>query len=231
MEVALEGERLLRPAFLAAEALEVESQLLANIHAPQGATLHLIVLQTMSHIPLDLAGAPSVAVPMDSGHEQIRTDWLTSTQVGAIGEAVLAAGLVHASKGRLAPFKPFADDGGVDLLLYDKLSRQSVPVQIKCRTALDNLKAGIVEFNVRLSTFTREGGGYLLAALLNGTNLQMGWLIPVRELEAVARRKAEKLVITPCIIAGSADRYRRFRHDDLGALTDAVIRSLPSTAS
>ena len=77
-----------------------------------------------------------------------------------------------------------------------------------------------------LSTFTREGGGYLLAALLRETSFQTGWLIPARELETVARRKAEKLVITPCILAGSADRYRRFRHDSLEEITGILFDDL-----
>jgi hypothetical protein len=42
---------------------------------------------------------------------------ITSTQTGAVGELTIAAGLIVASDGRLAPFKPVADDDGIDLLV------------------------------------------------------------------------------------------------------------------
>ena len=53
---------------------------------------------------------------------------LTSTQIGAIGEAIVAAELTLASGGRLAPFKPFADDDGIDLLIYDKVTKRALKI-------------------------------------------------------------------------------------------------------
>lgn len=46
--------------------------------------------------------------------------WLTSTQLGAVGETAIASGLILATKGRLALFKPFADDDGIDLLILTR---------------------------------------------------------------------------------------------------------------
>ena len=49
------------------------------------------------------------------------SEWkLTTTQIGAIGEDVVSRGLMIASNGRFSPFKPVADDDGIDLLIYDK---------------------------------------------------------------------------------------------------------------
>ena len=40
------------------------------------------------------------------------TGWkLTTTQIGAIGEDIVASGLMIASHGRLSPFQPVADSG------------------------------------------------------------------------------------------------------------------------
>ncbi|MEQ8282918.1 MAG: hypothetical protein RIC04_14270 [Parvibaculum sp.] len=60
---------------------------------------------------------------------------VTSTQIGAIGEAAVASALILGSGGRLAPFRPFADDDGVDLLVFDKVTRKAVPVQVKAAPA------------------------------------------------------------------------------------------------
>jgi len=65
----------------------------------------------------------------------------TSTQIGAIGECLVAAGILEASQGRLSPFKPIADDDGMDLLLFDKQTRRAIPLQIKCRRGFDDARA------------------------------------------------------------------------------------------
>lgn len=42
---------------------------------------------------------------------------LTSNQVAAIGEALVAIELIKASAGKLSPSKPLTDDYGIDLVL------------------------------------------------------------------------------------------------------------------
>ena len=66
---------------------------------------------------------------------------LTSTQIGAIGESVVAVGLTLTSQGRLAPFKPFADDDGIDLLIYDKETKRALPIQV-IRTCPGDISTG-----------------------------------------------------------------------------------------
>ena len=65
---------------------------------------------------------------------------LTSTQIGAIGENLLVNAVMKASDGRLTPFQPLADDDGLDVLFFDKLTGGSVAVQLKCRTVTPLLR-------------------------------------------------------------------------------------------
>ena len=60
---------------------------------------------------------------------------MTQTQIGTIGEVTVAAQLMLASDGRFSPFLPFADDDGIDLIVYDKVTGISLPVQVKARTS------------------------------------------------------------------------------------------------
>lgn len=148
---------------------------------------------------------------------------LTSTQRGAIGESVAAIGLMLASSGQLSPFRPIADDDGVDLLLVDKLSRSIVQLQVKCRTKVDDPKAETVQFDVQLSTFTQDAKGYVLGILLNGAVVRRAWLIPLAELRSVARPTSEKLAIVASAKDQSEDRFRRFRHDGFESIARVIL--------
>ncbi len=92
----------------------------------------------MRLISLDFLRQGSVRCDMNDRLQSSDGHRLTSTQIGAIGESVVAVGLTLTSKGRLAPFKPFADDDGIDLLIYDKETKRALPIQIKSRTKFDN---------------------------------------------------------------------------------------------
>jgi len=155
----------------------------------------------------------------------VRAFSLTSTQQGAIGESVAATGLMLASGGRLSPFRPIADDDGIDLLLVDKLSRSIVQLQVKCRTRVDDPKAETVQFDVRLNTFAREARAYVLAILLNGASVRKAWLIPLSELHSVARSSPGKLVIVASAKDQSDDRFRRFRHDAFASVIDVLLEN------
>jgi len=148
---------------------------------------------------------------------------LTSTQRGAIGEAVVATGLMLASGGRLSPYKPVADDDGIDLLLVDKLSRSIVQLQIKARTKVDNPKTQTVQFDIQIGTFAEGARGYVLGILLDGATLQKAWLVPLDKLRSVANATTEKLIIVASAKEGSADRFRPFRHDGFESVAGAII--------
>lgn len=150
----------------------------------------------------------------------------TSTQVGAIGECLVAAGILEASGGRLSPFKPIADDDGMDLLLFDKQTRRPIPIQIKCRRSFDNEKARTLQFDVRLKTFSREGGGYLLCIKLDGAAIDTLWLIPTSELEGVARPSHTHLVVVASVKCTSQDRFASYRMTSMSQVAAKIVAGL-----
>ena len=147
---------------------------------------------------------------------------LTSTQAGAVGEAVAATGLMLASQGRLSPYRPVADDDGVDLLLVDKATRSIVQLQVKARMKVDT-RAETVQFDVQLGTFAEGARGYVLGILLDGPALRRAWLIPLTELRSVARSASTKLVIVASAKEQSSDRFRRFRHDSFESVARTIL--------
>lgn len=83
---------------------------------------------------------------------------LSSTQIGTIGENLLVNAVMKASKGRLSPFQPLADDGGLHVLFFDKLTGNSIAIQLKCRTApirkrSPDERGNVVHFQVRQATY------------------------------------------------------------------------------
>lgn len=151
------------------------------------------------------------------------TPGLTSTQKGAIGESVVTTGLLLASKGQLSPYRPVADDDGIDLLLVDKLSRDIVQLQVKARTGVDNAEAETVQFDVRLNTFAQGTRGYLLGIQLDGSTVRKAWLIPLSGLRDVAKSSSEKLVVVASAKEASNDRFRKFRHDGFRSLARTIL--------
>jgi len=143
-----------------------------------------------------------------------------------MGECLAAAGILNASAGRLSPFKPIADDDGMDLLLFDKQTRIPIPLQIKCRRNFDDPKAQTLQFDVRLKTFTQEGEGYLLCLKLSGAAIETLWLIPARELPAIARQSPTHLVLVPSAKPNSKDRYSPFRMTEFGAVTARILAKI-----
>lgn len=148
---------------------------------------------------------------------------LTSTQVGAIGECLTAAGILEGSAGRLSPFKPIADDDGMDLLLFDKITRKAIPLQIKTRRSFDDADAQTVQFDVRLKTFAKEGEGYLLCVKLDGAAVDTLWLIPAVELPSVARQSSTHLIVVPSAKPSSKDRFKPYRAATFGEIATRII--------
>jgi hypothetical protein len=150
----------------------------------------------------------------------------TSTQIGAMGECVAAAGILEGSVGRLSPFKPVADDDGMDLLLFDKLARKAIPLQIKTRRSYDDPKAQTVQFDVRLKTFAREGEGYVLCIKLDAVTIDTLWLIPAAEFAGVAKESPTHLIIVPSAKPTSRDRFTPYRVKGFGEVADRIIARL-----
>ena len=155
---------------------------------------------------------------------------MTNTQIGTIGEVTVAAQLMLGSDGRLSPFLPFADDDGIDLIIYDKVTGASLPVQVKARTSGKLGKSDTVMFDVRRKTFSDHDGAFLLAILLDMTGglIERAWLIPMSELAAVARVGPDKLSITPSAKQGSEDRYTAYRCAGMAEVVQRLATYLDS---
>ena len=153
---------------------------------------------------------------------------MTQTQIGTIGEVTVAAQLMLASDGRFSPFLPFADDDGIDLIVYDKVTGISLPMQVKARTSAKLGKSDTIVFDIRRKTFSEHEHSFLLAILLDmaGGQIRRAWLIPMAELSDVARVKPEKLSITPSAKEGSRDRYTPYRCTDMTAVAQRLASYL-----
>ena len=101
--------------------------------------------------------------PKDDGPR----DYLTATQIGAVAEQIVAGRIIQASGGRLNPYLPVADDGGVDLLVFDKETRHAVPVQVKSRTVTLKRCPKVVHFQIRKKTFSEMPGSVVVAMLFD----------------------------------------------------------------
>jgi hypothetical protein len=143
---------------------------------------------------------------------------LSSTQIGAIGENLLINAVMKASDGRLTPFQPLADDCGLDVLFFDKLTGHSVAIQLKCRTVTvrdpyTGKRTNSVHFHVRKATFNEARRAYLVAALFNEelTHFVATWFIPMGLLPSVSKDIGGKLAIRPSKSGTSADRFSPYR--------------------
>jgi hypothetical protein len=150
---------------------------------------------------------------------------VSETQLGAIGENLVANHLVMASAGRLSPFRPVADDGGIDVLIYDKVTGQALPLQVKCRTRTLARHPKIVHFQVRKATFVEHHHGHVLCVYFNRATLAISraWLIPMRTFLSVAFEQTDDYRVRPSIDMSSADRYTPFRCTDLGEVAERLI--------
>ena len=153
------------------------------------------------------------------------TSQLSATQIGVIGENLLANAVMKASRGRLSPFHPLADDDGLDVLFFDKKTGNSVAIQLKCRTATDG-KGNTAQFDVRKATFKEKRRAFLVAALFNKemTDFICTWFIPIKEITNVGNEKSDKYVITPSKHEDSGDKYRGFRCANADELTQHILK-------
>ena len=164
-----------------------------------------------------------MAIQVDIQTLIIENDWanwmpLSSTQIGAIGENLLVNAVMKASDGRLSPFQPLADDDGLDVLFFDKLTGNSAAIQLKCRREAlfkpgTKERGNSVHFEVRKSTFNDARRAYLVAALFNEemTHFIATWFMPLALLPHVARNSADKWVIRASKATNTADRFITYR--------------------
>ena len=81
-----------------------------------------------------------------------------------------------------------------------------------------------VQFDVRKATFSDMKGGVIIAVVMDPDTLAMtvAWLIPLRDLPALATEQPNKFVLEPRRMEGSTDRYVGHRHTSIASLTLAL---------
>jgi hypothetical protein len=159
---------------------------------------------------------------------------LTSTQIGKVGETIVAAQLMLTTKGRLSPFLPIADDGGIDFLVYDKVTHRALPVQVKSRVNKGSrVGSRPVQFDVRRATFATRRDSFLLAVLLDLARgeVQRAWLIPMSKLAKVSQRDTKTFSITPSPSDTSKDRYAPYRCDAMDEVATRLLAYLDQASA
>ncbi len=158
---------------------------------------------------------------------------LSSTQIGSVAENLVANELMIESKGRLSSFQPVADDDGIDVLFYDKVTGKALPVQIKARTNTikkrgKQERSNTVHFEVRKASIKEERKVMLLCVLLNKSlrSTERAWLIPLSKLHAVASNKATKYVIRANKQLNANDKYKPFQCENIEEVARRLIKIL-----
>lgn len=158
---------------------------------------------------------------------------LTSTQIGAIAENIVANVLMRDSGGRLSPFRSVADDDGIDLLVYDKKSGAAIPVQVKSRTNPLKKKGtgergNIVHFEIRASALREYELAHVIAVLLSPdlSSIRCAWFVPMNDVVAKAHRGKEKFVIRASHAESSKDKFSAYRCGPESTLAHRVLAAL-----
>jgi len=154
----------------------------------------------------------------------------SSTQIGAIGVNHVANALMIASGGRLSIFWPVADDDGIDLLVYDKVTGRALPAQVKSRTlALKKRgrseRGNVVHFELRKATFRVDRYACAILVLLSqdASVIECAWVIPMRDLPRLAASRQTKYVVRASRSLMTRDRYGDFQCKDCQTLGDRVL--------
>lgn len=156
---------------------------------------------------------------------------LTTTQIGAIGEDIVASGLMIASGGRLSPFQPVADDDGIDLLIYVKKTGKALPIQVKSRLSAikkpgKSERGNTVHFEIRAVSVRSERHAYLLAILLtkNLRNIERAWLIPMSDIADTLNKKRtqNKYIMRANKSLDTNDKYKQYQLKNLQAVSEKL---------
>ena len=155
---------------------------------------------------------------------------ISSTQLGTIGENLLINAVLRGSGGRLAPYQPYADDDGVDVLFFDKETGGAVPVQVKSRSVTlfkpkTTIRGDLAHFELRKATFNENRNTFLSAILLEEdlSALRAIWCVPLAELHRYSRSATTKWVMRASVSPKSKDRCTSLRCADENDLAERLI--------
>ncbi|MDA1372371.1 MAG: hypothetical protein O2971_16615 [Proteobacteria bacterium] len=155
---------------------------------------------------------------------------LSSTQIGALAENLVANELMIGSEGRLSAFQPIADDDGIDVLIYDKITGNACPIQIKARTNTLKKRASqergnVVHFEVRKATFIEDRNTVLLCALLSPDlrHTERVWLIPYSAMVDLTMDTGSKYIIRANKLLNTSDKYKPYQCKDMEEVASRII--------
>ncbi len=157
---------------------------------------------------------------------------LTSTQIGALAENLVANELMIESGGRLSPFIPIADDDGIDLLIYDKKTGKAIPVQIKARTSTikkpgKNVRGNVVHFEIRSAALKNKKHAYLLAVLLEQDlrTTKRAWFVPMKDIPNVfsKRTNQSKYVMRASKSLTARDKFSSYQYENISEVSQRII--------
>lgn len=125
------------------------------------------------------------------------------------------------------PFAPIADDGGIDLLVHDRVSGRSWPIQVKTRTKTMAGSSWTLQFEVRKATFKDWPHAFLIAAFIvlhdGQLAVRRAWLIRMRDLPRMAKSSESKYVIRPSWSGESRDKFTQYRCTDMCVLVKRLL--------
>lgn len=149
----------------------------------------------------------------------------TSGQLGTAAESMVACQLMLASGGRLSSYVPLVDDDGIDVMVHDKLTHQSIGLQIKSWTYLNEARPQTVQFDVGRNTWRDDPQLFLLCVAIDGCKAQLeaAWLIASGDVTTVSNMYAKKMSLVPNPRPNSKDRYAPYRLHEMAAVADGLI--------
>jgi hypothetical protein len=158
---------------------------------------------------------------------------LSSTQIGAVAENLVASVLMIESRGRLSAFHPAADDDGIDLLIYDKESGTALPIQVKSRSVTlkrsrTKERGDTAHFQFRRSNFNLErlAAAVFILTKEDGYGKRCGWVVPMAQIPKIARKSVKTFVIRANSSERSKDKYVKYRCRDEASLRARIQEML-----
>lgn len=186
----------------------------------------------MSLIFLDFPCAASVSGSMGTAAGYSPSP--SSAQLGAAAEILVAGRLMMISGGRLSCYAPLVDDDAVDLLILDKVTGETVGLQIKSRTyKKGEARPRTVQFDVQKPSWREHSRLFLMAVTVDGVSGQTEtiWLVPSNKVAEVGGDRQRKWALRPNPRSKSSDRYSPYRLEDMEAVVDRLISHLERIAS
>ena len=142
---------------------------------------------------------------------------VSTNQKAWISENLIAMEIMLQSKGRLSPCVPLTDDHGIDLVIFDKITAETVGLQVKVWTKAPS-KQGTIQFDTRKATFTAKPRIHYVMVYVPFPSLQIEyvWWIPSINLPTVAHDKKGSFALSCSVKPNSSDRASKYRYDRLG---------------